>query len=32
VQGLVTFFALIVVLVSVLVDIINGLIDPRVRY
>jgi peptide/nickel transport system permease protein len=32
VQGLVTFFALIVVLVSVVVDIINGLIDPRVRY
>jgi peptide/nickel transport system permease protein len=32
VQGLVTFFALIVVLTSVTVDIINGLIDPRVRY
>jgi peptide/nickel transport system permease protein len=31
VQGLVTFFALIVVLTSVTVDIINGLIDPRVR-
>jgi peptide/nickel transport system permease protein len=32
VQGLVTFFALIVVLVSVLVDVVNALIDPRVRY
>lgn len=32
VQGLVTFFALIVVVVSVLVDIINALVDPRVRY
>lgn len=32
VQGLVTFFALIVVVVSLLVDVINALIDPRVRY
>ena len=32
VQGLVTFFAVIVVLVSVVVDVINALIDPRVRY
>lgn len=32
VQGLVTFFALIVVLVSVFVDILNALVDPRVRY
>lgn len=32
VQGIVTFFAVIVVLVSLLVDIINALIDPRVRY
>ncbi|CAN5182488.1 ABC transporter permease [soil metagenome] len=32
VQGLVTFFALAVVLVSVLVDILNALVDPRVRY
>ncbi len=32
VQGLVTFFALVVVLVSVLVDILNALVDPRVRY
>ena len=32
VQGLVTFFAVIVVVVSLVVDIINALIDPRVRY
>ena len=32
VQGLVTFFAVIVVVVSVVVDIINALVDPRVRY
>ncbi|HSE07324.1 MAG TPA: ABC transporter permease [Nocardioidaceae bacterium] len=32
VQGLVTFFAVVVVLVSLLIDIINALIDPRVRY
>jgi peptide/nickel transport system permease protein len=32
VQGLVTFFALIVVLVSLMVDVINALVDPRVRY
>ncbi len=32
VQGLVTFFAIIVVVISVLVDIINALVDPRVRY
>lgn len=32
VQGLVTFFAVIVVLVSLLVDILNALVDPRVRY
>ena len=32
VQGLVTFFAIIVVLVSVIVDIVNALVDPRVRY
>ena len=32
VQGIVTFFALIVVAMSLLVDIINALIDPRVRY
>ena len=32
VQGLVTFFAFIVVVVSVVVDIVNALVDPRVRY
>lgn len=32
VQGLVTFFALIVVVVSVFVDILTALVDPRVRY
>ena len=32
VQGLVTFFAMVVVVVSVLVDIVNALVDPRVRY
>lgn len=32
VQGLVTFFALIVVVVSLLVDILIALVDPRVRY
>lgn len=32
VQGLVTFFAIIVVIVSVVVDVMNALIDPRVRY
>lgn len=32
VQGIVTFFAVVVVVVSVAVDIVNALIDPRVRY
>jgi peptide/nickel transport system permease protein len=32
VQGLVTFFALVVVIVSLAVDILNALVDPRVRY
>ena len=32
VQGLVTFFAVIVVMISLVVDVINALIDPRVRY
>jgi peptide/nickel transport system permease protein len=32
VQGLVTFFAVIVVVVSLLVDVVTALIDPRVRY
>jgi peptide/nickel transport system permease protein len=32
VQGLVTFFAVIVVVTSLIVDIVNALVDPRVRY
>ena len=32
VQGIITIFALAVVLISVLIDIVNALIDPRVRY
>jgi peptide/nickel transport system permease protein len=32
VQGIVTVFALAVVIVSVLIDVINAFIDPRVRY
>jgi peptide/nickel transport system permease protein len=32
VQGIITLFAIVVVLVSMLIDIINALIDPRVRY
>ncbi len=32
VQGIVTFFALVVVVISVIVDIANALIDPRVRF
>ncbi|MCD6551282.1 ABC transporter permease [Thermotoga sp.] len=32
IQGTVVFFALIVVMISILVDVINALIDPRVRY
>jgi peptide/nickel transport system permease protein len=32
VQGIVTFFAVVIVLVSLAVDIANALIDPRVRY
>jgi len=32
VQGLITFFALVVVVISLFIDIINALIDPRVRY
>ncbi|WP_151082322.1 ABC transporter permease [Nocardioides cynanchi] len=32
VQGIVTVFAIAVVLISLLVDIINALIDPRVRF
>jgi peptide/nickel transport system permease protein len=32
VQGIITVFALAVVLISLLVDIVNALVDPRVRY
>jgi len=32
VQGIVTFFAVVVVIVSLAVDIINAIVDPRVRY
>lgn len=32
VQGIMTIFALAVVLVSLLIDVVNALIDPRVRY
>ena len=32
VQGTVVFFALMVIVISILVDIINALVDPRVRY
>lgn len=32
VQGIITFFAVVVVLISLLVDIINAVVDPRVRY
>jgi peptide/nickel transport system permease protein len=32
VQGVITFFALAVVTVSLLIDIVNAIIDPRVRY
>lgn len=32
VQGIVTFIALIIVVVSLLIDFVNALVDPRVRY
>jgi peptide/nickel transport system permease protein len=32
VQGIITVFALAVVLISLVVDIVNALVDPRVRY
>jgi peptide/nickel transport system permease protein len=32
VQGIVVFFAAIVVMVSILIDILNAVIDPRIRY
>ncbi len=32
VQGIVTFIAVVVVGISLLIDVVNGLVDPRVRY
>jgi peptide/nickel transport system permease protein len=32
VQGIITIFAIVVIVISLLVDIVNALIDPRVRY
>jgi peptide/nickel transport system permease protein len=32
VQGIATFFALVIFAVSLLIDVINGIVDPRVRY
>jgi peptide/nickel transport system permease protein len=32
VQGIVTFIAIVIVFVSLLIDVVNGLIDPRIRY
>lgn len=32
VQGIITVFALVVVVISVLIDFVNALVDPRVRY
>jgi peptide/nickel transport system permease protein len=32
VQGIITLFAIVVIVVSLLIDIINALIDPRVRF
>lgn len=31
-QGIATFFALVVFVVSLLIDVVNGIVDPRVRY
>lgn len=31
-QGIVTFFALVVFAISLLIDVVNGIVDPRVRY
>src|SRR5699024_3714335 len=31
-QGIVTFIALVIVVISLLIDIVNALLDPRVRY
>jgi len=32
VQGIITVFALVVVVISILIDLVNAMIDPRVRY
>jgi peptide/nickel transport system permease protein len=32
VQGIITFFALVVVVISLLIDLVNAWVDPRVRY
>jgi peptide/nickel transport system permease protein len=32
VQGIITFFAVVVVLVSLLIDFLNAAVDPRIRY
>jgi peptide/nickel transport system permease protein len=32
VQGIITFFAVVIIFLSLAIDIVNGLIDPRVRY
>ena len=32
VQGIATFFALLVFVISLAIDIVNGIVDPRVRY
>jgi peptide/nickel transport system permease protein len=32
VQGIITVFALAVVIVSLLIDVVNAFVDPRVRY
>jgi len=32
IQGTIIFFSFIIVLISILVDILSGIIDPRVRY
>ena len=32
IQGIITFFALLVVVISLLIDLVNAWVDPRVRY
>ena len=32
VQGIITIFALAVVVISLMIDLVNAFIDPRVRY